>query len=87
MQPTAVTSPRVMQSGKGDDMYTVEVYNKDRVIVETKTFNTYEEATDYADNYFIGHYTYINNEQYDLLDKYNFDPSSLYCDCPEEDAA
>ena len=67
-------------------MYTVEVYNKDRVLIKSETFNTYEEATDYADNHFIGHYIEINNLPYDIFDKYDFGPDSLSCDCPEDDA-
>ena len=66
-------------------MYTVEVYNKDRVVIESETFNTYEEAKIYASKYNVEHYVKINNLQFELFDAIeNFDPSSLSCDCPEE---
>ena len=68
-------------------MYTVEVYNKDRVVIESETFNTYEEAKIYAGKYAVEYYTKINNLQFELFDAIeNFDPSSLSCDCPEDDA-
>ena len=66
-------------------MYTVEVYNKDRVVIESETFNTYDEAKIYAGKYNVEHYVKINNLQFELFDAIeNFDPSSLSCDCPEE---
>lgn len=67
-------------------MHTVKVYDEDDVLVETAEFNTLGEAFDYADNYFIGYHTEVNNVPYDIFDKYDFDPSSLSCDCPEDDA-
>lgn len=68
-------------------MYTVEVYNKDRVVVETETFTTYDEVKLYASKYGDEYCVKINNLPLELFDAIeNFDPSSLMCDCPIDDA-
>lgn len=64
IHPIRVYIPAPMQEERGIDMYTVEVYEYDGLIIITKKFKGLKEAFKYADKYALEYYVEINNVPY-----------------------
>lgn len=85
MQPTAVTSPRVMQSEKGDLYMSIEVFDgfgKVLAKVYVKTISCYTDGPEDIDCVYL--YDYTKDKDVEMeFDVYNITKRDLYWDALE----